>query len=97
MSDEPTLGQTGQILVTLAAARQYAAARGLGVEEARRELTILLGGARRTSTPPRDGLEGWRARSRPLGVDVDAQVLREPALATVTHVHARARRPRRRP
>lgn len=89
-----TLGETGQILVTQAAARQYADARGLGVEAARRELTTLLTGARPTATPPADGLEGWRIRSRALRVDVGAHVSREGALAVVVHVRARYYAPR---
>ena len=93
---EETLGDTGQVLVSLAAARQYAAGRGLGIEEARRELTELLVGEKRTSSPPASGLEGWRARSRTLQVDVGAQVSREGALAVVTHAHVRGYRPRRR-
>lgn len=101
-----TLSETGQILVTDAAARQYAAARRLGTErglpateEARRELTQLLADARRTRTQPSNGAEGWRRRSRPLGVDVDAQVTRDGTLAVVVHVRARpylARRHRER-
>ena len=88
MSDQ-ALGSTGQILVTQAALDVYADVRGLRTEEARRELTILLTGARRASTQPATGAEGWRARSRALRVDVDAHVVREGALAVVTHVHVR--------
>lgn len=83
------LGQTGQILVTQAAADEYASVRKLGYEEARRELTVLLIGA--LQKPATTGLEHWRARSRRLDVDVDAHVSREGPLAVVTHVHVRRR------
>lgn len=86
------LGQSGQILVTQAAADAYAVGsrRSLGYEEARRELTELLIGAARKPADA-SGLEHWRARSRTLGVDVDAHVSREGPLAVVTHVHVRRR------
>lgn len=84
------LGQTGQILVTQAATDTYADFRRLGHEAARRELTELLIGATRKPDGP-SGLEHWRARSRTLGVDVDAHVSREGPLAVVTHVHVRRR------
>ena len=98
MSDDgqPRLGDTGQILVSEAAVDQYADARGLGVAEARRELTVLLTGARQSSGEPASGAEGWRARSRALKVDVDALVAREGSLAVVTHVRVRYRPPRKR-
>ncbi len=92
----PTLSETGQILVTQAAARQYGEARGLQTEEARRELTTLLTGAKPTATPPRNGLEGWRIRSRSLGVDVGAHVSREGVIASVVHVQVRTMRARNR-
>lgn len=82
------LSETGQILVSQAAARQYAEARGLQIEEARRELTALLAGAKRGSDSD-TGAERWRARSRTLGVDVSAMVSREGGLAVVTYVHVR--------
>ncbi len=93
-----TLGDTGQILITQAAAREYAEARRVGVEAARREITVLLAAARRTTAPRGDGrcdLEGWRARSRPLGIDISAHVSREPGLAVVTHVGVRHYGPRK--
>lgn len=89
-----TLGETGQIVVSAAAVQQYAAARRLQTEEARREVTVLLTGARKTATQPDSGAEGWRIRSRAMGVDVGAHVAREGALAVVTHVSVRVYRPR---
>lgn len=83
-----TLGETGQILVTQAAADAYADARDLGFEEARRELTGLLLGARRRGDS-RTGAESWRARSAGLGVDVGAMIARDGKLAIVTHVSVR--------
>lgn len=90
----PTLGETGQILVTQRATDAYLdhhsaySERRLGYEEARRQLTILLAGATR-GQDTESGAERWRARSRPLDVDVSALVTREPGLAVVVHVHVR--------
>ena len=89
-----TLGESGQIVVSDAAARQYAAARRLGIEEARRELTALLMDARQTRSQPVTGAEGWRRRSRTHHVDIDAHVDRQGRLAVVTHVHVRPLQPR---
>lgn len=75
--------------VTLAAARQYAAARKLREEEARRELTELLLDARPLDEPNCDGTEAWRYRSRPKGLDISAHVSREGRLAVVVHVRVR--------
>ena len=76
------LADEGQILVTQRAAEQYADAARLGVEEARRELTVVLLDAHRvagdTETPER-----WRARSRTLGIDVSARVVRQDGLLVV--------------
>ena len=83
-----TLGATGQMLVTQAAADQYGEAMDMDYEEARRELTGLLISARRT-TQPASGAEGWRVRSRSMGIDVSAQVTRDGLLAVVTHVRVR--------
>lgn len=92
-----TLATTGQIVVSMAAAWEYARARGLeGAEEARRELTALLVESRRTGTQPQSGAEGWRRRSRTHGVDVTAHVTRDGPLAIVVHVGVRDYRPRRR-
>ncbi len=79
-----------QILVTLAAARQYAAAKRLGEEEARRELTELMLEARQLDEPNRDGTEAWRYRSRTTGLDIHAHISREGRLAVVVHVRVRS-------
>lgn len=79
----PTLGQRGQVFVSLTAAQQHAAARDLPLETARRELTELLLDAREAS----DG--SWRARKRSLDVDVSARVSQEGALLVVTYAHTR--------
>lgn len=94
MSALDTLGATGQIVVTQAAAEQYAEARGLGMEEGRRELTALLVvSARRSGTQPTSGAEAWRARSRSLRLDVVAHVTRDGPLAVVVRVHVRGLAP----
>lgn len=81
-----TLSETGQLYVTLRAAREYAAALALGEEHARRELTELLLDARRRTedAPP---YERWRRRTS--AVDVSALVSREGRLAVVVTVDAR--------
>lgn len=80
-----TLGRAGQIVVSLAAAEQYADAEGIdGIEQARRELTELLIDARPTSEPGK-----WRARSRSTGLDITARVAAEGRLLIVTSVHVR--------
>lgn len=101
--EEPRGGElaaTGTIFVSVAAASTYAAFRRLLPEWARRELTELLVGARRVGEDSAGaagaGPERWRARSRPLGVDVTARVVREGSLAVVVHVSVRAYGPRRR-
>lgn len=81
---KPTLAETGQIYVTLAAAQQYAAHERLRDEEARRELTVLLLDARETSDPGK-----WRMRRRSSGLDLTAHVRLEDGLLVVTHVHVR--------
>lgn len=83
-----TLGQTGQIYVTDAAAKTYADEYGIGVAEARRELTEHLMQASRpasdTGTP-----ELWRRRSRSAGVDISARVSRERGMAVVVAINVR--------
>lgn len=86
--DDARLGETGQVHVTQAATDVYADYTQQGFEEARRELVTLLLGARRKGVTD-TGAENWRARSRPLGVDVTAHISREGPLAVVTHVHVR--------
>ena len=82
-ADAPTLGSRGQIFVSLAAATQYAAARRLQPEHARRELTELLIGAKLQG----DG--SWRARSRSTQLDLSARVAVETPLLVVTVVSVR--------
>lgn len=80
-----TLGRSGQILVSLRAAEQYADAEDIdGLEEARRELTELLIDARPTNEEGK-----WRARSRSTGLDVTARVARDGRLLVVTTVDVR--------
>lgn len=80
-----TLGQTGQVYVTLAAAREYATVEDAGIEEARRELTELLLAAKESASEP--GL--WRFRRRSEGLDVTARVVQERELLVVTSVSVR--------
>ena len=87
--DARRLGETGQIHVTLAAARSYADATGLGIEEARRELLTLLVDARLRDTRDRNGLERYRHRSRTTGPDVMAAVSREDGIAVVVRIQVR--------
>jgi hypothetical protein len=78
-----TLGSLGlPIDVTLAAASEYGAARGLGDEDARRELESLLLEARQ-----RADASSWRYRRRP--VDVTARVAREHGRLVVVSVTVR--------
>lgn len=83
-----TLGEVGQVYVTLAAAKQFAAAAGIQLEEARRTLTELLLDARRMGESG-SGAEQWRHRSRQSGWDIGAHISREGPLAVVVHVHCR--------
>jgi hypothetical protein len=82
------LGETGQVYVTLAAARVYAAHEGLEIESARRELTEDLLDAR-AAGETRTGAERWRFRRRSAGVDISATVAREGRLAVVVAVSVR--------
>lgn len=93
-SSAATLGASAQVYVTLRAAEDYAHAAHLRIEEARRELTERLLGARRT-TDADNGCEVWRARSRTSGMDIGAMVSREGPLAVVIGVHVRGVPPRR--
>lgn len=74
------LADAGQVYVTMAAARSYAAAMSLREEEARRDLTELLLDAHRTDPGPP---ELWRYRSRAQGVDISARVSREGPLLVI--------------
>lgn len=87
--DARRLSDTGQIHVTLAAARSYADATGLGIEEARRELLTLLMDARLRDARDRSGLEQYRHRSRTTGLDVMATVSREDGMAVVVRIQVR--------
>ena len=84
-----TLADAGQVYVTQAAARAYAAAAGTLPEEARRTLTELLLDARPLPEPAATGATQWRHRSRTTGLDVTAHVVREGRLLVVVHVHVR--------
>ena len=89
----PLLSSLGQIYVTLAAALEYARpiageSEGMRDEEARRELTELLVESARVREE-HDGQIVVRARSKTLGVDVTAHVVREPPLLVVVHVSVR--------
>lgn len=77
----PGLATTGQVYVTLAAARTAAAAWRDGEETARRRLTELLLDARPVDVAVSP--ERWRARRGSTGVDVTAHVVREGRLAVV--------------
>ena len=71
-----TLGETGQIRITLAAARRWLVAAGSdGIEAARAELLAVVMDAApvdREVAPER-----WRARSKSHGWDVSVAVVRE--------------------
>ena len=78
-----TLSARGQIYVSLAAAQQYASARRLQPEEARRQLTELLLDAK----PRDDG--SYRARSRSTQIDITARVAVEGRLLVITTINVR--------
>ncbi len=83
----PSLGDTGNVYVTLAAAQSFARHEGTQIEEARKRLTALLVDAHRHGDKRTDtGAEEWRCRSRPISLDIKAHVAREGRLAVVTHV-----------
>jgi hypothetical protein len=82
----PTLGQTGQIFVTYAAARLFIEPGGYQeheVEAARRALTDLLIDARQQTDP-----HSWRTRKRSTKLDISAIIQPEGRLLVVTHVLA---------
>jgi hypothetical protein len=85
-ASRPTLGQTGQIFVTYAAARSFIGPGGFQeheVEAARRALTELLIDARQQGEP-----HSWRTRKRSTKLDISAIVQPEGRLLVVTHIHA---------
>ncbi len=84
-----TLGEAGQIYVTLAAAQRYAELRRLRPEEARRELTSLLLDAKCTREATATSPAHYRARSRATQLDVSATVAREDRLLVVLSCSAR--------
>lgn len=82
----PTLGQTGQIFVTYAAARSFIEPGGYKeheVEAARRALTELLIDARQQTDP-----QSWRTRKRSTKLDISAIVQPEGRLLVVTYITA---------
>jgi hypothetical protein len=82
-----TLGQTGQIYVSVAAAREFALAERItaGDESARRELAELLIDAKPSPSDP----DQWRMRSRSSSLDLTVRVAREGRLLIITHVAVR--------
>lgn len=81
-----TLGTTGSVYVTLAAAREFGAVERIHDDEAaRRELTELLIDAKQSATDP----DQWRTRKRSTGIDVSARVVREGRLMIVTSTSTR--------
>ena len=86
-ASRPTLGQTGQIFVTYAAARSFIGPGGFQeheVEAARRALTDLLIDARQHQGDP----HSWRTRKRSTKLDISAIVQPEGRLLVVTHILA---------
>ena len=85
-ASRPTLGETGQIFVTYAAARLFIEPGGFKeheVEAARRALTELLIDARQQ---PNRGT--WRTRKRSTKLDISAVVEPEGRLLVVTFIDA---------
>lgn len=84
-NEEPRehLSDVANVYVTAAAAREFGASRGIPEETARRELTVLLLGAYKTSNG------GWRRRIQSRRIDVTARVSFEGELAVVTAVSVR--------
>jgi len=82
----PTLGETGQVFVTYAAAQRFLEAAGYKeheIESARRHLTELLLDARQQTDP-----RVWRTRKRSTKLDISAVVEHEGRLFVVTSVSA---------
>lgn len=82
-----TLGATGQVYITLAAARRFADFAGRGIEEARRELTEIAIEAKRVGD--RSDPEQWRYRKRSEDIDISLVVSREPPLAVIVSINCR--------
>lgn len=82
----PTLGETGQVFVTYAAAKRFLEAAGYKeheVESARRHLTELLLDARQQTD-----VRVWRTRKRSTKLDISAIVEHEGRLFVVTSISA---------
>ena len=82
-ASRPTLGESGQIFVTVAAARRFVEPGGFKeheTEAARRALTELLIDARQHHSGT------WRTRKRSTKLDISAVVAPEGRLLIVTHV-----------
>jgi hypothetical protein len=82
----PTLGETGQIFVTYAAAKRFVEAAGYKeheIESARRHLTELLMDARQQTDA-----RVWRTRKRSTKLDISAIVEHEGRLYVVTSISA---------
>jgi len=95
-----TLGEIGQVYITLAAAETFADHAGLQIEEARRTLHELLLDARQSGPAHQ-----WRRRSNTWDADIDAHVVvgevasvqGDPwTIVIVTHVSIRGGRKGRR-
>jgi hypothetical protein len=85
-ASRPTLGESGQIFVTYAAARRFIEPGGFKeheTEAARRALTELLLDARQA---PNGGT--WRTRKRSTKLDISAVVEPEGRLLVVTYIDA---------
>jgi hypothetical protein len=82
----PTLGETGQVFVTYAAAKRFLEAAGYKeheIESARRHLTELLLDARQQTDA-----RVWRTRKRSTKLDISAIVEHEGRLFVVTSISA---------
>lgn len=91
MTDPDRLGSRGQLHITDAAARAYAADMRLaGPNEARLELLRLLPDAKQTKAAlPGDHVEQWRYRRGADGVDISARVTYERGLVVVLSARGR--------
>ena len=91
VTDPDRLGSRGQLHITDAAARAYAADLRLdGPNEARLELLRLLPDAKQTKTAlPGDHIEQWRYRRGAEGVDISARVTYERGLVVVVSARGR--------
>jgi hypothetical protein len=77
------------LYVTLAAARTYQEHQRCGDEQARRELTGMLLGARLTADAEPGRPAAYRHRSRATQIDVTARVVREGGLWVVVAASVR--------